>query len=684
MAEAIEKIIKIETGDGERSVKSLKKEISDLKDALLNTEKGTVDYETIVKRLIKDQQDLADVTKLNAKNNDAAKDSIVGMEKEYKAMYDTYKLLSKEQRETDFGKNMAKSLKTLKEELNDTKMAVGNFKDNIGNYTKSAMEAFKGLGGSVSALQGPISIADNGFKALSMNPVMLFLTTLIAIIAKVAEGIKGNEELQNRWNTAMAAFKPIGEAVTNMMDKLASAVVWVAEGVGKLIRRLNKASQETMDLAAAQNAYNDAKRDAEVLNEQDNAEIARLKNLAAQTKDAAEKAKYLNDAKEKQAEIDQRNLELARENLRLLEEEAQRGPNSEEFNDRLAQAKRELAQAEAAVDANAESFNKTLTKLNSTLDNTASKAGKTKSTFDTIQESLMKDIDNMSFNTDVKIDDVKFTDNGGKASAVANSRIAMLASAYSHEVAMAEASLDNVRTVEEKKAELYANFTAQKMAIIDEAIKHETDPEKMIELFQARQDLQNEIEEEGAKKRLAIAQKEADDKKKIFSAMNTIMGTVADSYGDYIKKQVETGKISEKEGERQFEFVKALQYAQVIMNGISAGWDAFKGIEAATGGWGTVAAYAQMAAVVASSIASAMQIKNTTLSGSGSATAPTGNISMPAIVRPAIDDTYRPNYTRNLTTAAEEEELNKPSVVSVVDIENALDLRKVRVAESQW
>lgn len=665
MAEVIEKVINIHTGDGERSVKSLKKEISDLRDSLLNVEQGSQDWEDITKRLIKDQEDLAAVTKVSTKENNAAADSIAGMEKQYSSMYKAYRLLTEEQRNSPFGKNMASELETLSNKLNDTKKNVGNFKDNIGRYTQSAMEAFKGLGGSVSALQGPIGIANNGFKALSMNPVMMFLTTLVAVISRVAEAIKGNEELQNRWNTAMAAFKPIGEAVTNMMDKLASAVVWVAEGVGKLIGALSKASKETQNLAKAQNEYNIAKRDAEVLNAQDKIEVERLRDLAAQTSDAAEKARLLNEAKEKQAEIDKRNVELAEENLRLLEEEAKRGPNDKAANDALAQAKIDLANAEAAANANARTFDKTLTTLNGTLDKTASK---TKSVFDTIQESLMKDIDNMSFDTDVKVDNVKLTDNGGKASKIAGSRIEQLTSVYNHEIALAEASLASEVEIENRKAELFAEFTQKKLAFIDEAIKHETDPEKMIELFQKKQDIQNEIEEEGARKRLAIAKKEVDDKKKVFSAMNAIMGSVADAYGSYVKQQVESGKISEQEGERQFEFVKALQYAQVIMNGISAGWDAFKGIEASTGGWGTVAAYAQLAAIIASSVNSAMQIKNTQLGGSASSSAPV-NPTSSVYLRPAINESNPYSYTRNLTTAAEEEIYNRPIKAYVVDKE---------------
>ena len=64
----IVKILKVQTGDSQRTVKGLKDEISALKDALLNTQQGTQQYDDIVKQLRQDQDDLTRV--MNASKQD--------------------------------------------------------------------------------------------------------------------------------------------------------------------------------------------------------------------------------------------------------------------------------------------------------------------------------------------------------------------------------------------------------------------------------------------------------------------------------------------------------------------------------------------------------------------------------------------------------------------------------------
>ena len=49
------KILRVETQGSERTVKSLKEEISSLKDALLNLEKGSTEYDEVVNQLKKNQ-----------------------------------------------------------------------------------------------------------------------------------------------------------------------------------------------------------------------------------------------------------------------------------------------------------------------------------------------------------------------------------------------------------------------------------------------------------------------------------------------------------------------------------------------------------------------------------------------------------------------------------------------------
>lgn len=384
MATRIEEIL----GRDINSLKELREEIKRLQDSIASVDPTSKEFKDTTTKLIAAQEQLTSVTRAGKDENVAAKDSIVGMEKEYKALYNTYKMLTEEQRNSDFGQNMAESLNTLSNKLNETKKGVGNFKDNIGRYTDSIMDAFKQMGVSLGGLSAPLKLATNGVKglntALKANPLMVIIGAIqlfITVLGKMKSAIAGNEELQLRWNQAMSAFKPIADAMANAVDKLAgqfvtliekiaSAVRWIREagaavtdflgitkGAKKAIQEQNKLYQ---DLAAAQANLTKKKREYQVLSAKDEAEVQRLREEASETANLEERKKLLTEAKEIQAQIDERNIEIAKEELRILEEQSKLTANSAADNDKLAEATAKVANAEAQAAANARMFNKQL------------------------------------------------------------------------------------------------------------------------------------------------------------------------------------------------------------------------------------------------------------------------------------------------------------------------------------
>ena len=372
MATSLEQIL----GKTINSTKELREEIKRLQDELVKTEAGTAQWDATSQKLVAAQERLTSVTKANKVETQAAKDSIAGMEKEYKNLYNQYKLLTEEERNKPFGKNMAASLEELSNKLNTSKKEVGNFKDNIGRYTDSAIEAFGKMGISVGGLQGPLKLANGSFKAfnktLMANPIMWILAALKAIIGvfnKVKEAIMSNEESQMALNEAMSAFQPIIDAVKNGMDKLGQAVVkvigWVADAFRKIREigaamtdflgitdganaRVKEQNKLYQDLAKSKNEYTKAQREATKLNASQNAEVQTLLDQAAGTTNQKEKLELLNKAKEIQNEITERNISLAEENLRILQTEASLTSNDAAMNDKLAQAEAAVAQAKAA------------------------------------------------------------------------------------------------------------------------------------------------------------------------------------------------------------------------------------------------------------------------------------------------------------------------------------------------
>ena len=169
------------------------------------------------------------------------------------------------------------------------------------------------------------------------------------------------------------------------------------------------------------------------------------------------------------------------------------------------------------------------------------------------------------------------------------------------------------------------------------------------------------------------------------SSTSDIIGMVADAWESSIKSQIETGKISEEEGKRQFEQVKALETAVAIINTIAAGIEAFKGTIGKTG-WGLAAAIAQMVATVGVGMAQVAKIQSTQL---GTKSTQVTSVTTPNLG--SIVNEYQPQYVSNITNNTELDNLanalqKNPIKAYVVesDISNAQGLTRQREDETSW
>lgn len=389
MAEIV-KTVRIETGNGERSVKSLKKEISDLRDALLNMDKGGEEWVNTAKQLTEAQEELNTVMKAGKQAVDADAESIAGMEARYKSLYATYRLLSQEQRKSAEGISMQKELSELSKNLNSVKKDAGNFKDNIGHYADDMMSAFGQLGISVGNLQGPFKLASlgaGGFKkaldTLAKHPILLTLTALIGLFTKVGQAIKSNEELQMRMNKVTAAFKPIGDAMALALDKVAGVAVKVAEGVAKVVTWMTNLfgltkglSDAELTLADRENALIKQRREYNELNSNDEARIQELLEEASLIEDKIEKEKLLMEAKELQEQVNQRNIELAEEELSIIKDKNAITPSSVEDLNKESEAQVKVNQARANGERAIRRINELLKSTQNTSKETADEAKK--------------------------------------------------------------------------------------------------------------------------------------------------------------------------------------------------------------------------------------------------------------------------------------------------------------------
>jgi hypothetical protein len=171
------------------------------------------------------------------------------------------------------------------------------------------------------------------------------------------------------------------------------------------------------------------------------------------------------------------------------------------------------------------------------------------------------------------------------------------------------------------------------------------------------------------------AEEQAKREREMMKATAAVMGNVASAYQAYIQQRVEGGKISEEQAEQEFKSVKAIQYAQTMINTLA-------GMMSVWAGEGTNAMKAVLSAsVLTQGLAAAMQISNTTR---GSTAQAAQAVTSAAVAAPVVINAMP--QVQAVTSASQEAVLNERAAdqrVYVVysDIERAG--RKTRVTEGE-
>ena len=146
-------VLKVETGNSENTIKSIKKEITDLKKALEGAEIGSESFEKASKDLADAQQRLKSVM-------DSTKKTVSAAEGSYDALVATMAKLKKEWRSTaDEAKRneIGKQIEAINTELKELDATLGNHQRNVGNYKGDIIEAYQEIQGEVKKTNGVLA-----------------------------------------------------------------------------------------------------------------------------------------------------------------------------------------------------------------------------------------------------------------------------------------------------------------------------------------------------------------------------------------------------------------------------------------------------------------------------------------------------------------------------------------------
>lgn len=153
----VKKSIQIDAGNTVRTVKSLKQEISDLRDELLNLEQGTQEYDDVQKQLQDDVNDLNTVMSAHKDQAEVLEGSYQDLQNQLKELKAAWKSTNDEAERDVLGQK----INELNNQLKEMDASIGDFHRNVGNYES----AWNGLTGVMENGEKITDDLEKGFKA---------------------------------------------------------------------------------------------------------------------------------------------------------------------------------------------------------------------------------------------------------------------------------------------------------------------------------------------------------------------------------------------------------------------------------------------------------------------------------------------------------------------------------------
>ena len=623
------------------SIKDLKSNISELKKALDTLPIGTKKYADALVSLQTNQAALKNAMHDTTDESNKEADSFAktaraaqGLGTSYNALVRKMADLDQQFRATENAaerETLGKQIKAINNQLKEFDEDRGKFGRNVGNYESAInglSDAFKKTAGSAGALIAPVQGATNAFKVLSTTPVVGMLGLLAGALSKVISGMKTSEDVSNKWNQALAAFKPIGDAMTRTLQRVGDVVASLALKFTDLLKKWDLIDAKAAESRQAMEEFtqNTAKieRNLMVANAELEADVALAREKASDKEKytAAQRLKFLEEAQWAEQQISKNNILLAERRKAQLEYEARQTENSIEMNRALAQSEVDV------INARTEASNKQRTLLRQI-------------------NAVRKELGMAAKEVDAAVD-AAIEDDVAAAEAAAQAYIDGVTGAKTASESLFEeiVALDDARIAERERA-----------AAAERAVE---------EANQQYFDEQAERERERNRQRISVALQYA-------GAVGSIAGSIADIYEQNSENDEAAAAKS-----------KALQIAAATIQTIGGAVSAFMST------WNAkeipMTAKMVLAPMNAASVLAAgyAQIRSMTSvkmgAGSGSGASA---VASPVMAAPAVPQ------IRTITGAREEDRLNQMASSQRVylvysDIEKANTAARVRVQETEF
>lgn len=232
------------------TLKDYRKQINDLRSELLNLDKTSVEYARIADDIRQKQSKLNEVMSVGKGNVDALDGSYNALTHQMSELRKQWKATNDEAEREVLGKQIL----SINNQLKGLDASIGNWQRNVGDYSNAFVDAFSQMGVSLGGAAKGFNLATTasaGFKTaldlLKSHPIIAVLTILVAIFLKLKSAISENATLSAKWSKALATFKPIINALINVIDWLAGILVDVfsiiAENIPKVVKMIGSGAK---------------------------------------------------------------------------------------------------------------------------------------------------------------------------------------------------------------------------------------------------------------------------------------------------------------------------------------------------------------------------------------------------------------------------------------------------------
>lgn len=734
MATEFKPIINVNTGNSIQTLKELKDYIKQLNDVLVRTEKGTDQYQTTVTELTEAQGKLKEVMT-------ATKSEVEAQEGSYNALVKQMAELKKEYKSvtSDFERaTLAPQIKAINDQLKDMDEATGNFQRNVGNYTASIEEAanqvLSNLGG-ISPQLGKFGNEIKSFipmiktlnttaisglkgikKAIAATGIGLLVIAVGELIAHWKDFLKiigvSDEQMEKFKETSIGVFKKIVAAVVGVGNSIKEFLlvpvrntITAFSGLGQIVGKVFKGEFGEVKRIAVETFqtlgdnmkkgisfkknFEEGKKAGEeffdMISERMKGEDQEWKEVhesiwsdMASELDKLNKKRdeYVKKAKgdaQKLAEIErwyqsERKKILDRANKTTSTSKSSSSSTSSTSKDELAEVQRKMWEVNATE----------LEKLNKERDEYVAKSRGDVQTLIEIAKWYANEKD--------KIDKEQREQEEKESKEYFERRRKWLQEDYELEVEVRSRARDNkalkseddftfnegdadvLKSQNDNELESYRNYITGKQELLRQELEDWLTTE-------ARKD---EIRREMAQNEMNLQDRVVENKKKndaIDKSVDKAKTQRLQTYGDLASSVL--GSIITMVGENT-KVGKALSYANAIINTAQAAVIGFKnGMEAGGPFGGPALGAAYMAMAITAGMAQVATIAKTSTDGSGN---PSG-ISASATPVNAANLMNNYQYTRQLTTEQEDEDLQRSQRVYVLESDITDTQRKVSVSE---